>query len=227
MLNRKKILVLLPAFNEEEGLQAVFKKMPKYVDTVVVVDNNSTDSTAKVAKKNKAIVLSEKRQGKGYAFQTFKEFLNSKKIDHDYVVMLDADNTYAPEEVSLMVGPLNQGYDVVVGTRINPKRQFRAMRGLNLFGNRMLTTIANILYFNFKVNDICCGYWAFKTEKLKDLKIRAKGFDLEADLYSQSTKSGCKMDVVPIFYGMRLGIEKLKVRHGLLILKRLVYNRFF
>lgn len=227
MLNGKRILVLLPAFNEERGTREVMKRMPDYVDLVVVVDNNSTDKTAGVAKESGATVLSEPRQGKGYAFRCFMRFLRDSRGIYDYVVMFDPDNTYCPKEIRLMTAPLDDGCDVVIGSRISPKRKRGSMSPLNLFGNTLLTLAANILYLNFTAKDICCGYWAFEVEKLKKLRVRAGGFDLEADLFSQASKNRYRMKAVPVAYGVRLGREKLRVRDGFGILARLIYNRFF
>ena len=91
MLKNKKILVVLPAYNEEKGLPKVVKKMPQFVDQVLVIDNNSSDNTSKVAKELDCEVLFEKKQGKGNAFQAFLKQL--KPSEFDFVVMLDSDNT--------------------------------------------------------------------------------------------------------------------------------------
>ena len=224
MLKNKKILVMLPALNEEKGLPKVLKKMPQFVDHVLVIDNNSTDNTAEVAKELGCNVLFEKRRGKGNAFQAFlKQFVPS---EFDFVVMLDSDNTYDASEMEKLIQPLFNGFDVVIGDRLHGQREGKSLNRVNLIGNHLLTFAAKLLYF-FEVKDICSGYWAFKSNKLKGLNIREKGFGLEQDLFSQSRKNRLKIESVPICYGLREGKEKLRTFHGFVMLWRLLFNRFF
>jgi len=225
MYKNKRICVVVPCLNEEKGIQKVMEHMPKYVDQVVVVDNNSTDKTAEVANKNGATVLYENHRGKGNAFQHFVYWLKDNPR-FDYVVMLDGDYTYNPEEKHLVLDPLVEGNaDVVMGCRLGNLKE-NSMPKLNFVGNNLLTIAAQVLYWNFSMTDLCTGYWAFRSEVLKDLKINACSFDLEADLYSKSRKRGFRVVSVPITYGARVGNEKLRVKHAIGILKRLLVNRF-
>lgn len=227
----KKICVILPALNEEDGVKKVLGTMPNpVVDKVVLVDGNSTDNTISAAKgvekKNYRLeVMRQEGKGKGMAFQTF---LKSFDLDsHDIYVMLDADYTYNPEEIKKMITPLMNGehVDVVMGDRISHGKLNGSMSPANYFGNKMLTLAARALYLK-STNDLCTGYWAFSKNFLKAARINAKGFDLEANLFVEAVKKKFKIKSVPISYGKRIGQKKLRIRHGSLILWRLLRERF-
>ena len=120
MEKMKKITIMIPCYNEEKGLGNVIKGISKeklrklgYATEVLVIDNNSNDKTIKVAKKNGARVIHEKKQGKGNAIRT--GFRNISK-DTDFVVMLDGDDTYKSYEIPRMIEPLENDFcDVIVG----------------------------------------------------------------------------------------------------------------
>src|SRR5580698_8071477 len=99
----KKITVLIPCYNEEGGIGAVIKSFPVerlnsfgYTLEIMVIDNNSSDKTADVARKHGATVIHEPKKGKGNAMRLGFRSISS---DTDYVVMLDGDTTYKPDEI--------------------------------------------------------------------------------------------------------------------------------
>src|SRR3989338_3872938 len=128
----KKITILIPCYNEEKGIAEVIKDIPKakikkagFRIEVLVIDNNSKDKTAEIARKLGARVIQEKKQGKGNAIRT--GFRNISK-DTDYVVMLDGDNTYKPHEILRLIEPLESNFcDVVIGSRLEGKMNGHAL----------------------------------------------------------------------------------------------------
>jgi dolichol-phosphate mannosyltransferase len=224
ILKKKKIAVVIPCLNEEKGIKKVLKKMPSFVDTVVVVDNNSTDNTSKVAKERNAVVLFERKKGKGNAFKKFMNYY-SNGFDADFVVMLDGDDTYDAREMKKIVTPLCNGSQVVVGNRFACTGIKDVMTDQTYWGNKLLTTMAKLLYGK-NPKDVCTGYWGFSKEFLDRAKIDADGFDLEANLFAETARNKLNLGVVPIKYRCRVGESKLKYRHGFLILWRLIKNKF-
>src|SRR5258708_2377564 len=119
----KKITVLIPCRNEGAAIANVIGRFPReklasagFTLNVVVIDNNSTDNTAEAARKAGAEVLFEPKPGKGFAVRT--GFL-SIMPDTDYVVMLDGDDTYRPEEIMRLIEPIDSGFaKVIVGSRM-------------------------------------------------------------------------------------------------------------
>ena len=119
----QKVTVIVPCFNEEGGISEVITRFPRermrahgYEVDIIVIDNNSTDKTAEVASSLGAQVIHEPKKGKGNAIRTGFASVSS---DTDFVVMLDGDATYCPEEVIRMLEPLQSEFaSVVIGSRL-------------------------------------------------------------------------------------------------------------
>lgn len=227
-MSQKKICVILPTLNEEQGIKEVLEEIPNpVVNKVVVVDGHSVDNTIESAKSVECgdfdlEIMTQEGTGKGMAFQTFL-----KKFDldsHDIYVMLDADKTYDPAEIKRMIRPLLNGTDVVLGERFTFNNLKSTMPYTNYLGNKFFTALARLLYAK-NPKDVCTGYWAFNKEFLKAAKIQAKEFDLEVNLFSQAAKGDFKIKTIPIKYGHRVGKKKLKIWHGFNILLRLMKER--
>src|SRR5882762_1421502 len=110
----EKITVLIPCYNEEKGIAKVLDKIPYhrikqhgFELEVIVIDNNSKDNTASVARSKNARVIFEEKKGKGHAIKTGFYAVSSVT---DYVVMLDGDNTYSPSEILRLVEPLHSDF---------------------------------------------------------------------------------------------------------------------
>lgn len=222
------VCVLLPTLNEEKGVRKVIENMPNpVVDKIVVIDGYSSDNTILVAKslngRAHAETMFQDGEGKGMAFQTFLK--NFDLDDYDVYVMLDADMTYDPKEIEKVIYPiLSKEADVVMGDRFY-NGLGDTMDFLTFFGNKMLTLVSGFLYFK-RVKDLCTGYWAFSRNFLKEIEINAKGFDLEANIFTEAVKKNFRIKTVPIKYKTRIGEKKLKHMDGFVILKRLVKERF-
>ncbi len=224
----KTVCVILPALNEEETIGKVIEEIPRdvleqkgYRVNVLVVDGNSTDLTREVAHDVGAEVIIEARPGKGRAMKTA-----FRHVRADFVVMLDADYTYPATHIPDLLSVLQQGYDVVIGSRLMGKRAKGSISHLNIIGNRLLTLMASILYLT-RISDLCTGYWGFKGEVISKLHLSAEGFNLEADLFAQVAKNGHSMGQVPIYYRRRSTPSKLgSIKAGLNIAKTLISERF-
>jgi len=216
-----RVAVLLPTFNEAESIKEMIERVRK-VDgsyAIYVVDSGSTDGTAEIASKNGARLMTLEKRGKGIAIK--KAF---SEIEEDVVVLLDSDASYAPEEIPLLLSRMKD-CDVVVGSRFEGEIEKGAMKPINKFGNRMLTLMANALYWK-PVSDVCSGFWAFKKDAYKKMVIDAPHFSLEANFYAECARLGLKLCEVPISYAVRQGETKLTVMHGIDIGLYLVKRRF-
>ena len=118
-----QIAVIIPAFNEEKSIGKVINAIPKdLVQTIIVVNNNSTDDTVNAANSAGAIVLTENRKGYGWACLKGMDYL--KNQSPDIVVFLDGDFSDYPEEIIHLIEPiLNQNMDMVIGSRVLGKRE--------------------------------------------------------------------------------------------------------
>ena len=224
----KTICIVLPALNEEENIGKVIAEIPRarleergYIVRILVVDNNSTDMTAQLARHNGAEVITETRRGKGRAMRT-----GFKQSCADFVFMLDADYTYPGSFIPDMLDVLLGGYDVVIGSRLKGSRAKGSISRMNIVGNHLLTFMARVLYFR-KISDLCTGYWGFKGEVLSKLHLSAEGFNLEADLFAQVVKNGYRIGEVPIYYRRRNTPSKLNsMKAGLRIGWKLIAGKF-
>jgi glycosyltransferase involved in cell wall biosynthesis len=217
----KHVTFLLPAYNEERSIGAMLEQVSEYPESkVIVVDNNSDDKTAEIAKKRGAIVLQEYKQGKAHAIKKGFEHIKS-----NFVVMLDADNTYDPQDAKKLLKPLMEDKaDVVLGSRILGKREKGSISLFNLFGNYLLSFFASLLFSN--VSDVCTGYWAFKKnviEQFLNEGINSDGFDLEVEMFSKISKNKFRVKEIPILYKKRSDSPKLNsVNDGSKILKKML-----
>src|ERR1039458_6608096 len=173
-LGKHIVSVIIPCHNEEASIANVLRGFHKgmlgkeafYFD-LIVIDNNSTDNTVKIAKQAGARVVKEPRKGKGYAMRT-----GFKNIDPtaEYVVMIDGDDTYRPEEVMRLLEPIHNDFcDVVVGSRLGGKIHGEAMNAVNRGGNWLYTHLVRIVY-KLNVTDVLSGYFAWKREVIDELE---------------------------------------------------------
>jgi dolichol-phosphate hexosyltransferase len=225
-MSQTRICVLLPALNEAATIGRVIDEIPVtelaqagYETRVLVADGDSTDDTRQIAARKGADIIVEPRPGKGIAVITALG-----KVEADFIIMLDADATYPPDRIPDMLNLL-QTYDAVIGSRLRGHREFRAMSGLNLAGNRLLSLLAAVLYRK-RISDVCTGFWGFRAGVVESLRLSAKAFDLEADIFSQLVRRGYSIAEIPIDYRRRADRPKLRsLRDGVHIGWALITRR--
>lgn len=227
----KKIAVVIPCYNEAEGIAQVIKKFPRkklakssFSLEVYVVDNNSTDNTALVAKQAGATVIHEPKKGKGHALRAgFRAVAD----DTDYVAMLDGDDTYSAQEIMRMIEPLHSKFcDVVIGSRLGGHIQKDAMTSFNRLGNWVFTNGVRSFY-RANVTDVLTGYFAWKKSALDSLhpNLKSEGFAIEMEMVTKMARLGLHMTSVPVSYHPRAGESSLHpVKDGLRILKMFLKN---
>ena len=205
-----EVSIILPALNEEETIGKVIGEVPKrelekkgYKVEILVVNNNSADRTEGIAKEKGAKVILEPRRGKGRAVRTGFESASG-----DFIFILDADYTYPATYILRMLEVLQEGHDVVIGSRLRGQMKEGAMSKMNLVGNRFLSFIANILY-GTRISDLCTGYWGLTRRVIEDIELDAKGFEFEANMFAEIVKKGYSIAEVPIYYRRRTTPSKL------------------
>ena len=231
---RKGLTILLPTYNEVDALPKVVKALPLdalraagWEPRIVVADGRSTDGTqARATELGLELIIQGPAAGKGFGMREgFARFL----AHHDEVlVMLDADSTYAPNEMLRLLKHLDQGeYDVVIGSRLRGDIQPGAMSRVNWIGNHILTWFAVALYRVF-ISDVCTGYWAFRRGAIQKMSLNSTEFEIEAEMYAACATEGLRMSEVPISYAPRIGDSKLgSVGDGVRILRKLLVRRMF
>lgn len=215
------VMVLIPCYNEEVTIGRVVRefraKLPNA--TICVFDNNSSDHTADEAIAAGAMLLCERRQGKGYVVQSMFH-----QLDADVYIMVDGDGTYPAEAVDGLIAPILAGdADMVVGSRLHTNSHSR-FRLLNRVGNRLFLSILNRL-FNVQLTDILSGYRAFNRKFVKDMPLFSHGFEIETELTIKALQRGHRVVEVPVDLGSRPegSFSKIRlVQDGVLILNTIL-----
>jgi dolichol-phosphate hexosyltransferase len=233
-MKNEKITILIPCYNEEEGIVKVIDSIPYQIldrhgfeVSIIVIDNNSSDRTREVAESRGALVIFEPVKGKGNAIR--KGF---SCIDRDttYVVMLDGDNTYDAGEMLRLIEPIASGFcDVVIGSRLGGKITKNAFKPQNRWANWIYTFLVRCFY-NANITDVLSGYFAWRRDVIADTRdyLESDGFSIEIEMISKMIKLNYSIYSVPITYSTRDGETKLApLKDGLRILYTFSRNLFW
>jgi glycosyltransferase involved in cell wall biosynthesis len=217
-----KLSVVIPCYNEEDGVRQVIGRIPRpLVDEIVVVDNNCTDRTAAVAAALGARVVEQKIPGYGAAYKA-----GLAAATGDVIVTMDGDGTYPPEEIERLVNLLvEKRWDFLSASRF-PLSDPRAMSLTHRFGNGLLTATAMLLFF-VPIRDSQSGMWVFRRVLLQRLKLANDGMPFSQEIKLEAILRKARFGEAHIPYGVRIGEVKLqKWRDGWLNLTHLVAKRF-
>src|SRR3984957_11309272 len=204
MYKQQSITVIIPCLNEEQGIEGVMKRMPEFVDEVIVVDNGSTDRTADVAKQYGAKVIQEDARGYGRACKTGFTAATS-----DLIVPLHDDHSYPPDAISYLIEAfLHLDVDFLNASRF-PVRDRQAMSLKHRMGNLILSLAMSILYLRW-MRDSQSGMWIFRRSILKDMKLEADGMAFSEEIKIEAIRNPeIRFGEIPIQYSSRLGETKL------------------
>ncbi|MFZ2322323.1 MAG: glycosyltransferase family 2 protein [Ignavibacteriaceae bacterium] len=206
MIEDKRIVVIIPAYNEEESLPLVIEDIPVFVDEIVVTNNGSTDNTVEVANKAGATVLTEIRKGYGFACLKAMDYIRDK--NYDIVVFLDGDYSDYPEEMDCIVEPIiKNDYDFVIGSRMNSKRDRGAMLPQAIFGNWLASSLINF-FWKYKFTDLG-PFRAIKYTSLISLNMQDKNFGWTIEMQIKAAKQKLKTIEIPVRYRKRIGQSKV------------------
>ena len=208
-MTKKNIVVIIPAFNEENSVGQVIGDIPKdFISEVIVVNNNSNDDTKLNAQKGGAIVLDEKRQGYGYACLKGIAYTQEMINKPDIIVFIDADYSDFPEEMIALVQPIiEQDYDMVIGSRALGNRERGAMMPQQIFGNKLATSLLKIFY-GIHYTDLG-PFRAIKFDKLLELEMKDTTYGWTVEMQLKAAKKKMKVTEVPVNYRKRIGFSKV------------------
>ena len=218
----QRITVIIPCLNEEQGIEAVLRRMPEFVDQIIVVDNGSTDRTSDVAVSYGADVIREPVRGYGRSYKR-----GFAAATGDIIVTLDGDHSYPPDAISYLIEAfLHLDVDFLNASRF-PVRNRRAMSFKHKFGNWVLSFAMSLLYFQW-VRDSQSGMWVFRRSILKDMRLESDGMAFSEEIKIEALKSSrIRFTEISIQYSSRLGEIKLNPwRDGFYNLFFLVKKRF-
>jgi len=213
-------IVLLPTYKEPEGVKHVIKELRDTLDPfILVIDRPAEDSTGDNAKKLGVTVLTQKSKGKGAAIKDALEYLEYIKVNHKYLIMIDADYTYPAKYIPEMIDILESNPEVGMVTGRRP-----VSRKLDIYhlGNCFLKFTHRILN-GINIQDPLTGLRIIRFNAIKNWRPKSKGFDIECEINHFINKiKGLIVVEIPIEYRPRIGDKKLSIRHGATILRRII-----
>ena len=164
----QRITVITPCLNEEQGIEQVLRRMPDFVDQVIVVDNGSTDRTSDIARSFGAEVIREPVRGYGRSYK--RGFASATG---DIIITLDGDHSYPPDAISyLLEALLHLDVDFLNASRF-PVRDPKAMSMKHRIGNWVLSLAMSLLYFRW-VRDSQSGMWVFRRSILEHMHLESE-----------------------------------------------------
>ncbi len=202
-----RIVVVIPALDEERSLPSVLADIPHpLVDEVVVVDNGSRDRTADVARAGGATLVPEPRQGYGQACLTGIAALNSNPPD--VVVFVDADYSDRPSELPQLIDPiLTDQADMVVGSRVLGEREPGALAPHARWGNWLATWLIRLLY-GVRFTDLG-PFRAIRYSTLLALGMKDRDYGWTAEMQAKAARAGVRSTEAPVSYHRRIGRSKI------------------
>lgn len=208
-LKNKITRVIIPAFNEQYSVGKVINDIPEnYVKEIIVINNNSTDETTKIAKEAGASVLQENNKGYGHACLKGIDYIRNLKENTDIVVFIDADYSDHPEELPKVIGPIVEGKaDLVIGSRALGNKEHGAMTPQQIFGNWLATYLIK-LFYGASFTDLG-PFRAIKWDKLLALEMEDKTYGWTVEMQLKAAKQKLNYTEVPVSYRKRIGISKV------------------
>lgn len=218
------VSLVIPAMNEALNIGWVLRRLPEGIDEVILVDGNSVDDTVAVSR---AVcpdirVVGQERPGKGAALRA-----GFAAARGDVIVMIDADRSMDPLEIKRFLALIEEGYDLVKGSRFMGDGGTTDMERVRRYGNAALRGLANSLY-RTRFTDLCYGFMAFRREHLETMALRGDGFEIETEIVVRAVKSGLRVGEVASFEQPRgHGESNLNTwRDGTRVLREMLKHRF-
>jgi glycosyltransferase involved in cell wall biosynthesis len=223
------ITVIIPVYNEKNTILEIVRRVKKtnLVGEILIIDDGSTDGTREIIKSIDGdgcvrVILHEHNMGKGAAVVT-----GIKNATAEIVLIQDADLEYDPRDYPSLLRPIRDGVaDVVYGSRFLGGAR-RPILYWNMVANKILTFVTNILYNNI-LTDMETGYKVFRRSVIKDVPLRAHGFDFEPEFTAKIMKRKARIFEVPITFNPRDYSDGKKIRavDGLIAVWTLLKYRF-
>ena len=207
-IQKSTIVVLIPCLNEEITIGKVIRDFQKSIPEaqIIVFDNNSTDRTASIAHESGAKVEKELRPGKGNVMASM-----FRKVEADYYVIVDGDDTYSAEHVQQLLEPVLDGSsEMSVAARLEEYTE-KSFRPFHIFGNNLVRRLVNWI-FRSNLTDVMSGYRACSRELVKAVPIFSSGFEVETEFTIRTLDYGFRIMEVRVPYRKRPEGSSSKLR---------------
>ncbi len=189
----QKIIVGMPAYNEEKYIGSIVLQARQHASEVIVVDDGSTDNTVRISQLAGATVIKH-LDNKGYGATIQDILIEARKRNPAVLVILDADAQHDPEEIPVLVEAVFNGADLVIGSRKILKDKIPAYRKI---GQKVISYLSGFLSGK-KLSDTESGFRAYSSRALNVLEPKEKGMAVSAEIISEATKKGLRITEVPV-----------------------------
>ena len=190
-MSTPKVIVALPAYNEEKCIATIVRRVKEYTDMVIVLDDGSTDVTAWEAMVAEAeVVYHNTNKGYGSAIQSI--LAKARDTDFDVLVVIDADGQHFPSDIPALIASVLEGYDLAIGSRKGS--DVPAYRRL---GGTVLSIFTSILSGQY-VKDSQCGFRAYSKRAVGLINPKETGMAISSEIIWEATKHGLRITEVPI-----------------------------
>jgi len=191
-----KIIVGIPAFNEEKNIAAIITKLADITDTIIVCNDGSSDLTSDIAEKMGAFVINhEKNLGYGAAIRSI--FLKAKELDGDILVTFDADGQHRIEDIEKVTKPIiDQEADLVIGSRFLDESEKEVPRYRKV-GIKVITKITNAS-IKKQLTDSQSGFRAYSKKVLNELNPSELGMGISTEILIKASNKNFRITEVPI-----------------------------
>ena len=227
-----KLSIIIPCYNEVNTIEIILRKIHEtvnYEKEIIVIDDNSIDGSRKILEKIHVgkidqLILNEKNYGKGYSVRKGIE-----KASGDIIIIQDADLEYDPLDYPKLIDPINKNIaDVVYGSRFVGSNEKRVLFFWHSVGNRLLTVLSN-MFTNINLTDMECCYKAFKSNILKEIRLKENRFGFEPEITAKIAKKNLRIFEVGIKYFGRKYAEGKKItwKDGFRAIYCIIYYSLF
>lgn len=209
MYRGQKISVVIPAYNEEDSISDVVKDFSQpYVDEIIVVDNNSTDKTAAIAKKNGAKVVHEPKQGYGFAVQR-----GLKEAAGDLIFVTESDSTFVGNDMEKFLA-YSDDADMILGTRVTREllEPGAKMDPFLLYGNIFIAKLIQLRFWGkTRLTDVGCTYRLIKKKALRKIQSQftVGKSHFSPEMIVLALKHNLRTVEIPVHYKKRVGQSKI------------------
>jgi glycosyltransferase involved in cell wall biosynthesis len=202
-----KVAIVIPALNEEASVGRVLRDIPSSVGaSAIVVDNGSTDATAAVAGDAGAEVVQQSRPGYGWA--CLAGIQRALALGAEVIVFLDADYSDRPEELPLLLAPIERGEaDLVLGSRLRGRREAGAMAGHSVLGNQLVAALMRWIY-GLPLSDLG-PFRAVRADLLMRMHLRETTYGWPVEMLAKAARLGARVVEIPVSYRPRIGRSKV------------------
>lgn len=206
MKTKKLVSIILTSYNEEKNIGRTIKDCQKLKEffpiEIIVVDAASKDKTIEIAKRTRVdrIIRFPFKRGKGVDF-----WAGGLVAKGDYIIQIDTDHQFQPNEIPMFVDALEKGADVVIGTRFDGGTiEKGSVTFRNLFGNWIMSGATSIACGR-RITDVMAGFKGFKKNAFLALNLKERHFEYEAETVVKTVKMGMNLVQLPITYTKRIG----------------------